>query len=76
MEISRLIDRDNMAAVLLKLPLDPRWKWIKHCSDICQDRIQPFFNAIRNPLNKNGLYQIELIIINRKNPDSLLNVIE
>jgi hypothetical protein len=72
-EIRRLIDQDNVTAILFKLPLDSEWEWIKDCSDTDPDRIQTFFNATRNPFNRGSPYQMQLFIINRKNPGCLLN---
>jgi hypothetical protein len=65
-EIRRLIDQDNVTAILLSLPLESEWEWIKDCSDTGPDRIQTFFNATRNPFNRGSPYQMQLFIVNKK----------
>jgi len=72
-EIRRLIDQDNVTVILYNIPLVSEWEWLKDCSDTGPDRIQTFFNATRNPFNRGSPYQTQLFIINRKNPDCLLN---
>ena len=65
-EIRRLIDQDNLTAILFNIPLYSEWEWIKDCSDTGPDKIQTFFNATRNPFNRGSPYQMQLFIVNKK----------
>ena len=48
MEISRLIDLDQKTAVLLTLPLDSKWDWIKACPSHIENSC--FFRVIRGQI--------------------------